>query len=82
MILDLSSGLTESVLAKIRKHAAGTENLSTRKLGCHYCEHNTIVVFADSQGHIQAKCKKCGREAIYNVRLGINYAILLTNLRN
>jgi ribosomal protein S27E len=69
MKLNLANSLPESVLMKIRKHAAGSEALSFRKMPCHYCEHKTIIVYEDSRGHIGAKCKKCGKEGIYNVLL-------------
>ena len=69
MKLDLKNGLSDAVLARIRKHSAGSENLKSRTLKCHYCEHQTIIVFENSQGHIQAKCKKCRKEAVYNVVL-------------
>jgi len=69
MKLNLSEGLPENVLEKVRKHSAGTENLKSRTLICHYCEHKGIIVFEDSRGHVQAKCKKCRRESIYNVVL-------------
>ena len=65
----INSFLPESVIAKIQKHAAGTENLSSRKVPCHYCDHKTIIVYEDSRGHIGAKCKKCGKEGVYNVLL-------------
>jgi len=72
MKIDLSNGLPESVLAKIRKHSEGAENLSSRFLPCHYCKHNAIMVYADSKGHVGAKCRKCGKSAIYNVALRRN----------
>ena len=69
MNLQLVNDLPESVLAKIRKHSEGIESLNSRKMPCHYCDHKTIIVYEDSQGHIGAKCKKCGMEGIYNVLL-------------
>jgi len=65
----ISSSLSGEIIAKIQKHTAGAENLSSRKMPCHYCEHKTIVVYEDSHGHIGVKCKKCGKEGVYNVRL-------------
>ena len=80
MKLDLSRGLSEEMLAKIRRHSAGTERLSSRTIGCHYCKHKTIIVFEDSRGHIQAKCKRCGKEAIYNLLLRRNFAKILRRM--
>ena len=67
MKLDLSNGLSESVLAKIRKHSTGTETLKTRALTCHFCEHKAVIVYEDSRGHIQTKCQKCRKQSIHNV---------------
>ena len=61
--------LPESILEKLRKHSDGAENLNSRTMKCHYCEHNAVVVFEDSRGHIKVKCKKCGEESIYNLQL-------------
>lgn len=38
-----------------------------RVIKCPYCRHNSIVVFGDTKGHVQAKCKICGRETVFNV---------------
>jgi DNA-directed RNA polymerase subunit RPC12/RpoP len=69
MRLDLKNGLPDALLAKIRMHSEGIDDLDNRAMPCHYCGHRTIDVFADACGHIKAKCRKCGKEAIYNVIL-------------
>lgn len=33
-----------------------------RTVRCPYCRHNSIIVFEDTRGHVQTKCKACGRE--------------------
>ena len=38
-----------------------------RIVGCPYCRHNSIIVFEDTRGHVQTKCKACGRETVFNV---------------
>ena len=38
-----------------------------RIVRCPYCRHNSIIVFEDTRGHVQTKCKACGREAVFNV---------------
>ena len=52
---------------KIKKarHVIATQKM--RMVKCPYCGHNTIAVFEDSRGHIQAKCKLCGRETVFDV---------------
>lgn len=61
--------LSDEVLQRIRKHEDGIAGLRKRALRCHYCGHKEVEVFEDARGHVKAKCKKCGREAIYNVVL-------------
>jgi len=82
MKLDLTEGLPEPVLAKIRKHAEGTETQKSRMLTCHYCEHKAIKVFEDSRGHVQAKCKKCGEESIYNVVMRKNGGVMFRRIKD
>jgi len=81
MKLDLSAGLPQEVLAKVRRHADGTNGLKTRVLVCHYCEHKAIIVFEDSRGHVKAKCKKCNRESIYNVVLRRNGKVVFRRVK-
>ena len=38
-----------------------------RIVRCPYCRHNSIIVFEDTRGHVQTKCKVCGRETVFNV---------------
>ena len=81
MKLDLSDGLPDSVLENVRRHSAGTEKQNTRTLVCHYCNHKAIIVFEDSQGHVQAKCKKCNKESIYNVVLRRNGTVVFRRIK-
>lgn len=32
-----------------------------------YCQHNSIVVYEDTRGHIETKCKKCGKVTVFDV---------------
>ena len=82
MKLNLSEGLSEYTLAKIRKHAYGTENMKSRMIVCHYCERKAIKVFEDSRGHVGAKCKKCGEESIYNVVLRKNGGVMFRRIKD
>ena len=38
-----------------------------RTVRCPCCGHNSIIVFEDTRGHVQTKCKACGRETVFNV---------------
>ena len=62
---------------KIRRARSAIVNQKMRMVKCPYCGHNAIAVFEDSRGHIQAKCKACGRETVFDV---INMRRLLLHL--
>lgn len=32
-----------------------------------YCQHNAIAVYEDTRGHVESKCKKCGRITVFDV---------------
>ena len=55
------------MMVKIRRARSAIANQKRRMVKCPYCGHNTIAVFEDSRGHIQAKCKACGRETVFDV---------------
>ena len=52
---------------KIRRARIAIASQKRRTMECPYCHHNTIIVFEDTRGHVQAKCKLCGRETVFNV---------------
>lgn len=52
---------------KIQQARLAISNQKKRTVKCPYCNHNSIVVFEDTRGHVQAKCKLCGRETVFNV---------------
>jgi phage FluMu protein Com len=79
MKYDVLNDLPESVLEKIRRHSLGAENLKSKNVGCHFCEHKTIEVYEDSRGYIKAKCKRCRAEAIYNIALRRNLSAFSGN---
>ena len=72
MAINCRRVLPEVLMDRIQRHSAGTEGRATRHMKCHHCEHNSIVVFENSTGYIQIKCKKCGAEGIYNLMLRRN----------
>jgi ribosomal protein S27E len=81
MRLHFESGVPEPILERVRRHSAGTEAMKTRTLKCHYCQHSAIVVYEDSRGHIQARCKKCGEESVYNVVLRRNGTVMFRRVK-
>ena len=52
---------------KIRMARMAISTQKVRIVKCPYCQHNTIAVFEDTRGHVQAKCKQCGRETVFDV---------------
>lgn len=52
---------------KIKRARLAISNQKMRMVKCPYCGHNSIAVFEDTRGHVQAKCKQCGRETVFNV---------------
>lgn len=51
-------------IIRARKAIAAQES---RNVECPYCRHKAIVVFEDTRGHVQEKCKSCGHETVFNV---------------
>ena len=52
---------------KIQRARRAITNQKMRMMKCPYCGHNAIAVFEDTKGHVQAKCKACGRETVFDV---------------
>lgn len=55
------------MLIKIRMARNAIASQKPRMVKCPYCKHNSIIVFEDTRGHVQAKCKACGRETVFDV---------------
>ena len=55
------------MLVKIRMARNAIASQNPRMVKCPYCKHNSIIVFEDTRGHVQAKCKACGRETVFDV---------------
>ena len=63
---------------KIKRARYAISSQKMRTIKCPYCGHNAIHVFEDTRGHVQAKCKQCGRETVFNV---LSMRRLLLNLQ-
>lgn len=55
------------LMMKVRRARAAVASQKQRKIRCPYFHHNTIVVFEDTRGHVQSKCKLCGNETVFDV---------------
>lgn len=55
------------MLQKIIRAREAIANQEERFLKCPYCHHNGIKVYADTRGHVEAKCRKCGRITVFDV---------------
>ncbi len=58
---------SEEVQSKVRQARIAISTQKCRTIRCPYCHHSTIIVFDDTRGHVQAKCKNCGRETVFDV---------------
>lgn len=55
------------MMIKIQRARRAIATQQRRLIECPYCHHKSIAVFEDTRGHVQAKCKKCGRETVFDV---------------
>ena len=58
---------SDEMREKIQKARHAIASQKMRMVKCPYCKHNSIAVFEDTRGHVQAKCKACGRETVFDV---------------
>ena len=55
------------MLEKIVRARTAIASQKERNLKCPYCLHIAITVYEDTRGHVEVKCKKCGRVTVFNV---------------
>lgn len=55
------------MLEKIVRARTAIASQKERNLKCPYCLHNAITVYEGTRGHVEVKCKKCGRVTVFNV---------------
>ena len=58
---------SEEMMEKIRKSSHPIANQKTMMEKCNIYGNNSIAVFEDTRGHVQAKCKLCGLETVFDV---------------
>lgn len=58
---------TPELIEKIRRARVAISQQKPRYLKCPYCQHNAIAVYEDTRGHVESKCKKCGRITVFDV---------------
>lgn len=58
---------SQELQAKIVRARNAIAGQKMRYIKCPYCKRNSIVVFEDTRGHVQTKCKACGRETVFDV---------------
>ncbi len=54
------------VMVKICQAQRAVASQKMRTLKCPYCGRSAIIVFEDTRGHIQTKCKHCGQEVVFD----------------
>lgn len=52
---------------KISRACEAIAQQKKRMVKCPYCRHNSIAVFEDARGHVETKCKKCGKITVIDV---------------
>jgi len=63
----LAAQPSTEMVVKIRRARSAIAEQKPRTIKCPYCRHNSIIVFDDTRGHVQAKCKICGKETVFDV---------------
>lgn len=58
---------SDELMKKIIQARKAIANQEPRFIKCPYCQHNAIAVYGDTRGHVEAKCKKCGRITVFDV---------------
>lgn len=58
---------TAEMQIKMKRACLAIAQQKKRMVKCPYCQHNAIGVFEDARGHIETKCKKCGRVSVIDV---------------
>ena len=56
---------TEDVMLKLCRAQTAIASQKAQILKCPYCGRSTLIVFEDTCGHIQTKCKGCGQEIVF-----------------
>lgn len=56
-----------SMKRKMRRARDAIANQRQRVMRCPNCQHNAIVVFADTRGHVMTKCAHCGHIILFEV---------------
>ena len=59
--------LTPEMMQKIRCSSDEVSGQKSRFIKCPYCNSKSIRVFEDTRGHVQTKCKVCGKETVFDV---------------
>ena len=59
--------LSPEMQQKIINARTAISTQKERNIKCPYCLHNAITVYEDTRGHVESKCKKCGRITVFNV---------------
>lgn len=60
-------GPSQEIVNKIHQAQKAIALQKMRALKCPYCGRSTIIVFEDTRGHIQTKCKSCRQETVFHV---------------
>lgn len=62
--------IAPEIRAKMEQAENTSQDISYRELRCPYDGFRVGTVYADTGGHLRAKCQKCRRETIFNLTPG------------
>lgn len=58
---------SQEMMGKIIRARKAIAEQKARYIKCPYCQHNAIMVYEDTRGHVETKCKKCGKITVFDV---------------
>ena len=58
--------IPEDLSAKLDEALEAIRGQKKRFIKCPFCQRNTIAVFDDARGHVEAKCPRCGRISVFD----------------
>ena len=59
---------TAEVMMKLYQAKIAVATQHARVLKCPYCGRSVLIVYEDTSGHIQTKCRVCGQAVLFAVR--------------
>lgn len=55
------------IMAKIQRARKIINSKPKRNIKCPYCQHTALIVYADTTGYVETKCKKCKQHVLIDL---------------